>query len=155
MIVEELRLKYKPEIVRTLFIGESAPAGGKFFYLENSDLYKSTKIAFDRKFNMNFNPETFKHMGYWLYDICDSPVNHIKDKKARIAARLNGVDRLIETIEDLKPERIIVVMIALKSTFNRQIEAIGYHEGQNAYYLPFPSRPEHKRRYETELEALL
>jgi hypothetical protein len=36
---EELRRKYRPGRVRLLFIGESPPASGRFFYRRNSGLY--------------------------------------------------------------------------------------------------------------------
>ena len=39
MTNEELRRKYRPGRVRLLFIGESPPASGRFFYRRNSGLY--------------------------------------------------------------------------------------------------------------------
>lgn len=40
MNVEELRRKYRPDKVLALFVGESAPAGGTFFYAGNSQMYR-------------------------------------------------------------------------------------------------------------------
>jgi hypothetical protein len=39
MDIEALRLSYKPEHIKILFVGESAPASGKFFYKGNSMLF--------------------------------------------------------------------------------------------------------------------
>src|SRR4051812_20336030 len=44
---ERTRRKYKPDDIRVLFIGESPPAGGEFFYLANSALYYATRQAFE------------------------------------------------------------------------------------------------------------
>ena len=46
MTTEELRRRYRPETVRALFVGESPPAGGTFFYAANSNLYRFTEQAF-------------------------------------------------------------------------------------------------------------
>jgi hypothetical protein len=42
------RRTFKPEKVRVLLIGESAPAGGTHFYLANSNLFRGIKVAFAR-----------------------------------------------------------------------------------------------------------
>lgn len=44
--IERQRRRYKPKEVRVLFIGESPPEGGTFFYLANSKLYRHTKSRF-------------------------------------------------------------------------------------------------------------
>jgi hypothetical protein len=36
--LESLRQSYRPQQVRVLFVGESPPAGGTFFYRANSNL---------------------------------------------------------------------------------------------------------------------
>jgi len=45
---DELRARYCPDVVRVLFVGESSPAGGTFFYAANSKLYFATKHAFEQ-----------------------------------------------------------------------------------------------------------
>jgi hypothetical protein len=45
---EDLRARYRPRDVDVLFIGESPPAGGTFFYAANSNLYYATEEAFRR-----------------------------------------------------------------------------------------------------------
>ena len=45
---ENLRNNYKPNNVDVLFVGESRPQGGTFFYQENSALYRETKKAFNQ-----------------------------------------------------------------------------------------------------------
>ncbi len=45
--VEKKRLEYRPERITTLFVGESAPASGDFFYYCRSDLYRCMKVAME------------------------------------------------------------------------------------------------------------
>ncbi len=44
--VEELRQHHRPEKILTLFVGESAPAGGTYFYAENSQMYRYMREVF-------------------------------------------------------------------------------------------------------------
>lgn len=45
---ELLRRRYLPKETRVLFVGESSPSGGTFFYAANSNLYFATEEAFLR-----------------------------------------------------------------------------------------------------------
>ena len=81
--VERLRRRYRPQRIRLLFVGESAPAGGTFFYAENSTLYFETREAFAKQFreelaNRSFL-DFFRGLGCYLDDLCLEPVNHLPD----------------------------------------------------------------------------
>ena len=83
--IEVIRRKYKPAKIKILFIGESPPAGGTFFYDGNSNLAKYTKSAFENCFGTSISqmPEFlrfFKEQGCFLDDLCLYPINNIKDK---------------------------------------------------------------------------
>ena len=43
---ERLRQQFRPEAVRLLFIGESPPASGRFFYHGDSGLYRAIREVF-------------------------------------------------------------------------------------------------------------
>ena len=43
---ERLRRQYRPEHIRLLFIGESPPASGRFFYRRDSGLYRAIRDTF-------------------------------------------------------------------------------------------------------------
>src|SRR5688572_24876523 len=47
---ERLRQAYRPEDVPLLFVGESAPAGGTFFYQADSNLFSAIHEACVRAF---------------------------------------------------------------------------------------------------------
>ena len=92
--IERLRRRFQPPVVRVLFVGESPPAGGTFFYSANSILYEATKEAFLRGVpklvrGANFL-ERFRAIGCYLDDLCPEPVNQWKltnplAKKKRLA----------------------------------------------------------------------
>ena len=45
--VESVRARYRPERILTLFVGESAPHSGKFFYLGNTALKRHMQEAME------------------------------------------------------------------------------------------------------------
>ena len=47
---EELRRRYQPKEVKVLFIGESPPARGTFFYKGDSPLFTHTQSMFEIRY---------------------------------------------------------------------------------------------------------
>ena len=85
---EELRLRYRPSQVRLLFVGESPPANGTFFYLGNSNLWRYTHEAFRNVYGTDFDHdnsfcEFFVSKGCYLEDLCLAPVNRMKKTERR------------------------------------------------------------------------
>lgn len=89
---ELLRRRYLPKEVRVLFVGESPPSGGTFFYAANSNLYFATQEAFVAASSALEGKdflEEFRRMGCHLDDLCLEPVNHLDARDpARRAARV-------------------------------------------------------------------
>jgi hypothetical protein len=137
---EKLRNYYRPDDIEILFVGESRPQSGTFFYNEDSNLYRETKKAFNEYFGENiFTLDAFKNWNCWLYDICKNPVNGLPDKERRAEIRRN-ITRLEKFIESVNPKYIIVckksfVMdeIHTSNIMNR------YREKETIFFLPFPS----------------
>lgn len=154
--VEAARQRFKPEQVRILFIGESAPAGGTFFYTMDSLLYDATQAAFretvpDLLTEQNFL-QSFRALGCWLVDLCDRTVNRLPDDE-REAARDAGVDRLAATLKAEAPSAIVNVMLAIGPWVDTAIADAGI--GVRARFdLPFPRRGQ-EWRYIDELASAL
>jgi len=153
---ELLRTRYMPKETRILFVGESPPSGGTFFYAANSNLYFATEEAFltalpalDGK---DFLAE-FQRMGCYLDDLCLEPVNHLDDT-LRVAARGEGQERLAEHVRILQPRTIIVVMVAIADNVARAAREAG-QGSVPLYVLPFPGRRAHRDRYVAELTAIV
>lgn len=117
--IAELRDQFRPDHVRSLFVGESSPAGGTHFYRANSNLFHATQAAFVRAFgDVVPNGPAFLHFfrdhGCWLVDLADRPVNRLPGRPRKEAVD-SGVDRLAELISDTRPDRIIVVKASIAS----------------------------------------
>jgi hypothetical protein len=143
---ERLRESWKPSNVRILFVGESRPRSGRFFYdpEENSTgLSGHTQAAFSLAFRRSFTSkerflELFKRTGCYLDDLCTEPVNKTAPARRRRKRRA-GVASLRLRIERHPPKQVIVVMKGIV----RQVAmaaALAGHEKVPIYALPFPTR---------------
>ncbi len=137
---ETLRYYYKPEKVKVLFVGESRPHGGTFFYYENSNLYRNIKTVFNIYFlHDKFSLDNFKSLGCWIYDICEQPVNNLKDRERRQAIR-TGLPGLRSVIEKEKPDYIIVCKKGSVQIEIRRSDIMSpYTENITLFFLPFPA----------------
>jgi len=48
--IETVRASYRPQNISPLFIGESAPSSGEFFYYGGNQLWREMKRAFEASF---------------------------------------------------------------------------------------------------------
>lgn len=153
MDYKTIRNSYKPHIVKILFVGESCPQGGTFFYNGDSNLHKHTKQAFEQA-NMNFSLEYFKEYGCWLYDVCDVPVNGLQHYERNEHIRL-GLPRLLATIEELSPKYIIVVKKGdMREIIFKDVCKHGYVDQETAFNVPFPACGR-QTEYRNELSAVI
>lgn len=154
---EELRLSYRPAEVRVLFIGESPPANGTFFYLENSNLWLYTRKAFQSVYgaalpkDMSFC-EFFMSKGCYLEDLCLVPVNRMNKAERQRACKASAA-LLARRISLLSPKAVICVRMSIV----RQVRSAMAKAGLQAvpmYSLPFPSCG-HQREYVEGLARLI
>ena len=152
---ETLRDHYKPDNVEVLFVGESRPQGGTFFYQGDSALYRETKRAFNEFFGEYvFSLNRFKSLRCWLYDICENPVNDLGDRERKAEIQLN-TPRLIETIETLNPKTIIVCKKKfVEPEIRNSIIMNNYCEGESIFFLPFPGQGNQTKYREGLVNAL-
>ena len=89
--LEQIRQEYKPEFIRVLFIGESPPNSGTFFYLDDpyrTFLLRYTRDAFEDVYHQKWQEPGsfllfFRSRGCYLDDLCHKPINHL-EKKSRL-----------------------------------------------------------------------
>lgn len=112
--IEEIRSSYKPDAVKILFVGESAPAKGTFYYTGDT-LCKYTREAFELAFP-GFIPkhngdflECFKHVGCYLDDLSLVPINK-KETEERRRLQLEGLPGLTLRIRQYKPKAIVCML---------------------------------------------
>ena len=139
MDTEALRHSYKPDRTRLLFVGESPPASGGFFY-DKSTMTTYTAQAFEKAYNITF-PNTanflsfFKGKGCYLDDISTTPVDnlHGKDRKEVI---LNALDGFTNRLNVYNPEVIIVILKRIGQYVKSSVQEAGIESP--VYVLPFP-----------------
>ncbi len=101
---EKLRKSFRPVRITTLFVGESAPQSGKFFYSGDSSLFRAMKKAFGGQETFL---EDFKKSGFYLDDLVLVPVNKL-ERPERSAHRWKSVSRLADRLRNYKPEAIVI-----------------------------------------------
>jgi hypothetical protein len=160
--LEAVRRQFLPKSVSMLFIGESPPAGGTFFYLANSKLYDATKEAFRSALpDVVRGPiflERFAELGCYLDDLCLEPVNHLKldnppAKAKRLRLREQGEAPLATRMCDFAPRHVVAVMKGIEENVGRALHLAELDAGLDV--LPFPGRTAHRDRYVDELVEIL
>jgi hypothetical protein len=116
---ERLRRRYRPPFIRILFIGESPPASGRFFYQQDSGLYRAMRDAF-RVIDPSIPDEgfltVFQSTGCYLIDTCTEPVDHL-DAQSRRAARFASEPSLSRRIGRLQPASIVTLLRSSGATW--------------------------------------
>ena len=156
MDFEALRNKYRPSEIRILFIGESPPAGGTFFYAGKSNLHDATRDAFHANLpRIRSRPflRAFADLGCYLEDLCPTPVNQwgITDPR-RVKARGSGEAPLAARLVGSSPRAVVVVMKAIVPNVRRALEANRLVTAE-WHALPFPGR--HRSQFVAELTEVL
>jgi hypothetical protein len=137
---ERLRRSYRPKRVRLLFVGESPPASGRFFYQADSGLYRAIRRTFMRAFPEIRKEDflaTFRDLGCYLIDLCSEPVDDLEVKqRKRICG--TGESHLARTIRRLQPETIVTLVLAIAPNVEHAIK-ISKWKGRHIQ-LPYPGR---------------
>ena len=148
---EKLRSSYKPFPVNLLFVGESPPASGRFFYQRDSGLYRAMRDVFqvaDEDFLT-----AFQSSGCYLIDLCPEPVDRLAPQLRREICRANET-RLANAIATLQPARIATLLRSIEDNVNQAAELGGW-QGP-LIHLPYPGRwSKHRKVFEEALEPII
>lgn len=154
-LAERTRRHYRPDEVRVLFIGESPPAGGTFFYYANSKLYDATREAFEAGIpalrRRDDFLDAFKRLGCYLEDLSPVPVNHLdlkdrEQRRQRRTLRAEGIKPLARRMRPWSPLVVAPVVLDMVKTgdITETLRLAGHADAERAD-LPFPGR--HRDRY--------
>jgi hypothetical protein len=133
--VDELRARYRPRRVKTLFVGESSPAQGTHFYRANSNLFRASQAAFDAALGSDVVPSGeaflrfFATRGCWLVDLADRPVNAMAAKERATQVRA-GIPRLGALLAETKPRNVVVIKRDIAAAVEEAIESSGVKRPQ-------------------------
>lgn len=140
---ERLRRRFRPEQVKILFIGESPPASGRFFYHADSGLYRAMREAFITAFPVLAGADflqSFQAMGCYLVDLCGEPVNRFDAVKRRQAC-VDGEAHLARMLRDFRPIMVVTLVRSIAKNAERAQKKAGW-PGSHVV-LPYPGRWHH------------
>jgi hypothetical protein len=143
---------YRPNKVELLWIAESPPTSGSYFYFPKTTgkdhLFRETMRAVGiwplkevMKKGLDKRPllQSFRSKGFFLIDTCAHPVDKLKDKERKHAI-LEGTSGVVELVSELNPNGIIIVKSNIYDPVKHALESSGF-AGKilNQKPLPFPS----------------
>ncbi|MDQ3643832.1 MAG: hypothetical protein M3450_20770, partial [Actinomycetota bacterium] len=103
---EVTRHAYVPEEPRVLFIGESPPTSGTFFYDADSILFAATRQAFTNEMPALASEadflQVFQRLGCYLEDLSLDPIDKLPDREKR-RARKAAVPELARRLTGMTP----------------------------------------------------
>ena len=137
---ERLRRRFRPDRTQMLFIGESPPASGRFFYQGDSGLYRAMRdvfLAADPSLSAAKFLAAFRASGCYLIDLCPDPVDRFEPLARRAACRTGEVP-LTRAIARLQPLTIVTVVRSIEANAVRAAAGADWH-GQ-FLHLPYPGR---------------
>jgi hypothetical protein len=150
---ERLRQSFRPPHIQLLFIGESPPASGRFFYSANSGLYRAMRMAFqivDSKVDDENFLAAFRARGCYLTDLSHEPVDRL-DPVLRRAMRSDGEKFLAREITRLQPGIIAPVLRSIV----RNVENAAARASWQGEILQFPYPGRWSRYREAFVKALV
>ncbi len=142
--VEETRARYCPERITTLFVAESPPQSGKFFYYGNTVLARHMSSAMGSAGLLGDGDflDSFKAFGWYLDDLVLTPMNHLTRSQREAACRNAGAS-LADRIAEYRPLAIVTVLLRIKDI----VEAATIAAGSDAprFAVPFPGNGQQVR----------
>ncbi|MFY9839764.1 MAG: hypothetical protein WAK55_25485 [Xanthobacteraceae bacterium] len=144
MDMEGVRAQYRPQCIATLFVGESPPASGKFFYYGNTTLARNMRAAMTAAGLCNDDDflERFKANGWYLDDLVLEPVNWLV-KSERQRKWLEAQRSLAARIKAYKPRAIVSVLLAIEHVVYGAAKVAG--SDAELFAVPFPGMGQQAR----------
>lgn len=142
----KLRNHHFPSDLRTIFILESPPESGKYFYDETGKvtepLFKAMMIL------LNFSPETkkdglllFQKTGHFLVDATYKPINKLRGRvrNEAIMADYESLLMEIKRLNSIKKPDIILVKANICKLLAKKLNSEGFNIKNENVVIPFPS----------------
>ncbi|HYK79095.1 MAG TPA: CopG family antitoxin [Micropepsaceae bacterium] len=150
--VEVVRARYRPRRITTLFVGESAPHSGNFFYCGNTIMLRQMKRAVEQTLGESDDfLTTFKAYGWYLDDLVLTPVNHLT-RSERKAKCLEAQNSLADRIAEYQPRAIVSLLLGIEKIVNAAAIAAG--SGVHPFAVPFPGMG-HQAKFQTAMAKII
>jgi hypothetical protein len=117
--VEATRMRFRPKRITTLFVGESAPISGNFFYDGGNAMFTYVQQAVEKALGRTENfLASFKGYGWYLDDLVLTPVNHMRGRE-RAAACKEAETSLAIRIAEYQPLFIVSLLKSIERNVDR------------------------------------
>jgi hypothetical protein len=150
---EAVRQRYRPKRITTLFVGESRPESGKFFYCGNTQLKRHMQEAMEAKGlgkNGDFL-ECFKAYGWYLDDLVLEPVDKLSKAEREKLCRDARSD-LAARIKEYQPSAIVSLLRRIQVDVETAADEAEYNALRFA--VPFPGNGQ-QNRFRNEMARIL
>lgn len=147
-----LRERYRPEVLKVIFILESPPASGKYFYDETGLITEPLFKAFMEL--LKFEPKSkkdglkyFSQTGHYLVDATYRPVNKLNDKE-RTEAIIADYELLVRDLRNIKAQekaQLILIKANICRLLGPRLLKDGFNVVNNNVVIPFPSSGQQKK----------
>jgi hypothetical protein len=145
---EETRASYRPDRITTLFVGESAPHGGTFFYNQDSGLFREIRKAFQGTESFL---EDFKRSGFYLDDLVLEPVNHL-ERKDRMSLCRKSVPAFANRLRSYNPRAIVILLKSIKPMVLQAMQEAGL--SYEPFCTPYPGMGNQPRFHQEMAEII-
>ena len=153
MNVEKIRSRFRPDQIRILFVGESPPEGGKFFYCGNSRLAQNMKRVLTKELLTGTGDffEAFKASGCYLDDLVLVPVNKSPDK-IRKQMRRQAIPDLAKRIRRYRPHVVVALLKGIEQDVSDAVNRSGVDT--RFYVTHFPGNGR-QGQFKSDIQELL
>lgn len=150
--VEEARRERRPEQITTLFVAESAPIGGTFFYFGNGHLGRYLQRSIEEVFPEEGDfLDRFRSYGWYLDDLVLAPVNQLTPRERR-AAHLGAAPSLQRRIGGYRPLAIVCLLKSIGPIVRAAAAGAGF-DGP-FFEVPFPGNGQQRRFHLQMIEIM-
>jgi len=146
------RARYRPPRITILFVGESPPSNGNFFYCGNNELLRHMRSAAGLASDSDDDfLQSFTARGWYLDDLVPTPVDHLP-RSERVRICWNARHDLAARIAEYHPLAIVSVLRRIRHA----VEAAADEADSSAprYAVPFPGHG-HQQRFREEVAHIL
>jgi hypothetical protein len=147
--IENAHAKYLPtNRIKVLFVGESLPSNGSYFYCGDNALLREMRCAVGGPEGDDDFLKSFMERGWYLDDLVQTPINDRSElkKKCREAR-----DSLAIRIAKYKPAAIVCLLRRIRDDV--EVAALMADSEACCYTVSFP--PQHPRRFREEMKLIL
>jgi hypothetical protein len=134
--VETVRAHYRPKTILTLFVGESAPHSGDFFYFGNTGLtgYMHKAMEAAGLGGAGDFLERFKSYGWYLDDLVLTPINQLGESPQRKKECRDAQASMAARIKEYQPRAIVSLLLGIRDI----VEAAAIDAGSDARLFAVP-----------------